>query len=97
VGLVQNAIEEAGIATVSITMVPYISIATGVPRTLYVRFPYGDPFGEPGDAIRQREILQAALHWLYDAPGPNQLFRLRVNWRRSRLDASRRQRTSSND
>ena len=34
IGLVQNAIEEAGIATVSITMVPYISIMTGVPRTL---------------------------------------------------------------
>ena len=82
-GLVQNGIEEAGIATVSITMVPYVTIATGVPRTLHVRFPYGDPFGEPGAVSIQREILGAALQWLYDAPGPNQLFKLRVDWRRS--------------
>jgi D-proline reductase (dithiol) PrdB len=84
VGLLQNAIEDAGIATVSISMVPYISIPTGVPRTLYVRFPYGDPFGEPGDAPRQREVLTAALQWLYDAPAPNRLFKLGVSWRRSK-------------
>jgi hypothetical protein len=83
VGLLQTAIEASGIATVSITMVPYISIATGVPRTLYVRFPYGDPFGEPGDVARQREVLTAALQWLYDAPAPNQLFKLSASWRRS--------------
>lgn len=79
----QNAIEAAGIATVSITMVPHVTISTGVPRTLHVRFPYGDPFGEPGAATSQREILGAALQWLYDAPGPNQLFKLRIDWRRS--------------
>lgn len=87
VGLLQNSLEEAGIATVSITMVPYISIATGVPRTLHVRLPYGNPFGEPGDAATQRQILESTLQWLYDAPGPNQLFNLRVNWRRSRQRA----------
>jgi D-proline reductase (dithiol) PrdB len=80
----QNAIEQAGIATVTISMVPYITVGTGVPRALYVRFPYGNPFGEPGDATTQRTILEAALRWLYDAPEPNALFRLRVNWRRSR-------------
>lgn len=83
-GLVQNALEAAGIATVSISMVPYISVGTGVPRMLHVRFPYGAPFGEPGDAHTQRRILEAALRWLYDAPGPNQPVRLRVPWRRSR-------------
>lgn len=80
----QNAIEQAGIATVSMTMVPSVTIGTGVPRALYLRFPYGNPFGEPGDADTQRTILASALQWLYDAPEPNALFRLRVNWRRSR-------------
>jgi hypothetical protein len=65
-------------------MVPYISIGTMVPRMLHVRFPYGDPFGEPGDTLTQREILESALRWLYEAPGPNLPFRLRVKWRRSR-------------
>jgi hypothetical protein len=80
----QNAIEDAGIATVSLTMVPYVSIPTGVPRALHVRFPYGDPFGGPGAADTQREILSMALRWLYDAPGPNQLYKIRIDWRRLR-------------
>jgi D-proline reductase (dithiol) PrdB len=86
VGLAQNALEDAGIATVSITMVPYISIVTMVPRMLHVRFPYGNPFGDAGDAATQRQILDSALRWLYQAPGPNMLYRLRVRWRRSKQD-----------
>jgi hypothetical protein len=65
-------------------MVPYISLATGVPRALYVRFPYGDPFGLPGDIKTQRSILKTALGWLYQAPEPNQLHRINVSWRRQR-------------
>ena len=71
-------------ATVSLSMVPYISIVTGVPRMLYVRVPYGNPFGEPGDAQKQTGVLLAALRWLYDAPEPNYPAHLRVGWRRSR-------------
>lgn len=84
VGLAQNRIEEAGIATVSVTMVPYSTLAVRVPRALHVRFPLGNPFGEPGDAQTQRAILEAALRWLYQAPEPNRVYRLAVSWRRSR-------------
>ncbi|MGQ0569868.1 MAG: hypothetical protein ACT4P5_10120 [Armatimonadota bacterium] len=87
VGLVQNIIEGSGIATVSITMVPYVTYGIGVPRALFVRFPYGNPFGEPGDTQTQRAILQSALQWLYDAREPNQQGRLSVGWRRSRRQA----------
>lgn len=80
----QNSIEQAGIATVSLSMAPYITLATGVPRGLYVRFPFGDPFGEPGDADKQRTVLESALKWLYEAPEPNRLHRLAISWRRSR-------------
>jgi len=80
----QNGIETAGIATVSLSMAPYITLATGVPRALYIRFPFGDPFGEPGASETQRTVLESALRWIYEAPDPNRLFRLRVQWRRSR-------------
>lgn len=80
----QNTIEHAGIATVSLSMAPYITLATGVPRALYVRFPFGDPFGEPGDVEKQRTVLESALRWLYDAPEPNRLHRLAISWRRTR-------------
>jgi len=80
----QNGIETAGIATVSISMAPYITLATGVPRALHVRFPFGDPFGEPEDSEMQRTVLESALRWIFEATEPNRLFLLRVEWRRSR-------------
>jgi hypothetical protein len=80
----QNGIETAGIATVSISMAPHITLATGVSRALHIRFPFGDPFGEPGDSEMQRMVLESALRWIYEAPEPNRLFLLRVQWRRSR-------------
>lgn len=88
VGLAQHLVEQAGISTVSITMAPTVTYGTGVPRALYVRVPYGNPFGERGDAATQREILHAALKWLYEARGPNQMVRLAIGWRRSRRRAS---------
>ncbi len=84
VGLVQNALEEAGIATVSITMVPYATLGVRVPRALYARVPLGNPFGEPHDADGQRAILDTAVAWLNQAPEPNRVYRLAVSWRRRR-------------
>jgi D-proline reductase (dithiol) PrdB len=85
VGLIQNALEAAGIATVSLSMVPYLSLAVGTPRALYVRLPFGAPFGEPGDETTQRTVLESALRWLYLAEEPNRVYQLGVRWRRSRL------------
>jgi D-proline reductase (dithiol) PrdB len=79
----QNGLESAGMATVSLSMNPQITLGTGVPRALYARFPYGSPYGEPGNAERQRTVLETALRWIYEAPEPNQMFRLMVSWRRS--------------
>lgn len=81
-GLVQNRVEAAGIATVSLSLVPYLSFSVGVPRALYVRFPYGNPYGEPSAATMQRAILQYALRWLHEADGPNLMRRIPVSWRR---------------
>jgi D-proline reductase (dithiol) PrdB len=87
VGLAQNILEDARIATVSVTMAPTVTYGVGVPRALYVRFPYGNPYGEPGDNETQREILHALLRWLYEAREPNQMARLAVGWRRPRPGA----------
>lgn len=81
-GLVQNRVEAGGIATVSLSLVPYLSYTVGVPRALYVRFPYGNPYGEPFDAVMQRTILLHALRWLHDAGAPNLMRRIPVSWRR---------------
>lgn len=60
-GLVQRAIEEAGIATISVTMAPDVTRRIQVPRAVCAAFPLGHPFGVAGDAFRQREILSRML------------------------------------
>ena len=60
-GLVQRAIEEAGIATISVTMAPDVTRRVRVPRAAAVAFPLGHPFGYPGEAFRQRELLVRLL------------------------------------
>jgi len=82
VGLIQNPIEAAGIATASITTSPEITMGVGVPRAAYVRFPLGTPFGEPGHTDVQRAILLDLLKLVWTAPGPRTVVKLPYRWRR---------------
>ena len=43
------------------SMMPEITRAVGVPRTLTVSFGLGCPFGSPGDADGQTQVLTALL------------------------------------
>ena len=54
-------IEEAGIPTVTVTMMPDLAAAVLAPRIVGVEFPFGHPFGMPGDRAMQRTVLEAAL------------------------------------
>ena len=53
VGLLQDAIERAGISTISLSVRPEVTLNMNVPRAAYVRFKdifYGDRFAELRDA-----------------------------------------------
>ncbi|MGI8793603.1 MAG: hypothetical protein ACR2H3_10575 [Acidimicrobiales bacterium] len=54
-------IEQAGIPTVVVTMMPAVAMAMLAPRVVGVEFPFGHPFGMPGDASMQRRVLDTAL------------------------------------
>ncbi len=69
-GLVQRAIEEAEIPTISVTMAPGMTRRVGVPRAASVAFPLGHPFGYPGETARQREILARLLDLARDIREP---------------------------
>jgi hypothetical protein len=71
VGLIQRAIETAGIATISITLSEQITRKVHPPRALYPGFPLGHPIGFPGQTLRQLEIMRILLKFLeeLDAPG----------------------------
>ncbi len=69
-GLVQRAVEESGIATISVTMAPEVTRRVRVPRAASVAFPLGHPFGFPGEALRQRELLARLLELAKDIREP---------------------------
>lgn len=82
VGLIQNAIEQSGIATVSVTVRPEITHHVGVPRAAYLRFPIGQPLGEMGQAGQHRTIVLAVLRLLETATGPGTIVELPFRWHR---------------
>jgi hypothetical protein len=80
VGLVGRALEEAGIATVAISMIPQFTCSVSPPRVAGVAHPFGRPMGRPGDASMQRAVLLAALQLLERATVPGTLVYLPFAW-----------------
>lgn len=70
VGLIQSVIERAGIATVSVTLLPEITRRVGPPRALFVRYPFGYPLSAPNDAKLQMRIVIAAMALLNETSLP---------------------------
>ncbi len=70
-GLIQRAIENAGIATISITLSEEITLKVRPPRALYPGFPLGHPIAFPGQTQHQLKVLRLLLNFLeeLDAPG----------------------------
>lgn len=63
-------IEEAGVSTVSISLVREHTEAMRPPRALWVPFELGRPFGAPGEPEFQVDVLRAALRLVAEAQGP---------------------------
>ena len=70
-GLIQRAIEAAGIPTISISLSLEISRKVRPPRAIYPGFSLGHPLGYPGQTFRQLQILRLMLKYLnhIDFPG----------------------------
>ena len=64
VGLIQGALEEAGIASVSLTLLESVTRKVLPPRALSVPFALGYPLGRPHDPTLQRRVILAALSLL---------------------------------
>ena len=81
VGLVQGAIERAGMPTASLSLRPEITFGVRVSRAAYVRFPMGNPFGEPDHPEQGRLVFGALLDLLENATGP-EFVELPYRWKR---------------
>jgi D-proline reductase (dithiol) PrdB len=80
VGLVARVVEEAGISTVVLSMMPAYQPSVGAPRVAAIAHPFGRPFGNVGDADTQRAVLRAALGMLITAEAPGQVVHLPFQW-----------------
>ena len=60
-GVLARVLEEAGLATVGISLVRPQAVTTRAPRFLHVDFPLGRPLGRPGDPDFQRDVIRRAL------------------------------------
>jgi hypothetical protein len=77
---VARVLESSGIPTVTLSMIPDLTRAVGVPRLAGISYPFGRPLGRPFDAEGQRAVLRAMLDLLPLASGPNAYVELPFVW-----------------
>jgi len=68
--VVARALEAAGLATTSISLVREHTEKVKTPRALFVPFPFGHAMGRPDDANLQHRVLGAALDLFAEPTGP---------------------------
>ncbi|HMF97421.1 MAG TPA: hypothetical protein VKE96_24140 [Vicinamibacterales bacterium] len=86
-------IEASGIPTVSLSMIPDLTRAVGVPRLAGISYPMGRPLGNPHDADGQRKVLRAMLEVVARATEPDTYVELPFVW----PDSPARARNQSKD
>lgn len=84
-GLIQRAIEAAGIPTVGISILREVTEKVRPPRTLFLRYPFGHPMGEAFQVAQQRTILLDALNALESIREPGTILEPGYRWRRHRF------------
>ncbi len=82
VSLIARVVESYGISTVALSLNRELSEKIGAPRTLYLRYPYGAPLGEPGNVNQQRAILKDMFAALDTIKEPGTIIDLPYRWRR---------------
>lgn len=81
-GLIQREIEKTGIATIGVSIVREFTEKVRPPRTVFLRWPFGHPLGEPGNIRQQRAVILEALQALYTITTPGTIVDLPFRWRR---------------
>jgi hypothetical protein len=80
VGLAQRVLEASGLATVTLSWIPELTRAVGVPRLAGIGYPAGRSLGRPHDPDGQRAVLRATLELLASAAEPNGYVELPFQW-----------------
>ena len=75
-----RVIEESGIPTVTVTMMPDLAAKFRLSRIVGVEFPFGHAFGLPNDVQMQRTVCEAAIKLLDEAAGPESRLDVDIEW-----------------
>ncbi len=78
--MLAQTFEKAGFSTVVVTNMPYWCEKMGAPRTVGVEFPFGHPYGRPGEREMQMTVIRAALSLLVEAKEPGEIRELEIEW-----------------
>lgn len=78
--VLQRAIEEAGIPTLSIALCRDVVERVGVPRSVHYRFPFGFTLGEVNDEAMQLRILKDALRVVEEVDSAGTIVDLAYQW-----------------
>ena len=82
----QREIERIGIPTVGISIVRTISEKIKPPRTLFLKYPYGHPFGEPFNHQQHLQILKDCLRLFETATPPGVIEDSPYKWKRTKFN-----------
>ncbi len=85
-GLIQREIEKEGIPTIGVSIVREYSEKVKPPRTVFLRWPFGHPFGLPFNVAQQRVVLAEAFRALLTIKEPGVIIDLPYRWRRETYD-----------
>lgn len=81
-GLIQREIEKAGISTIGISIVREYTQQVKPPRTIFLKWPFGHPLGEPFHKAQHRAVLQKAFDALYTIKQPGTITDVPFRWKR---------------
>jgi D-proline reductase (dithiol) PrdB len=75
-----------GIPTIGISIVREYTEKVKPPRTIYLRWPFGHPLGEPFSIAQQRAVLTEAFRSLYSIKTPGEIIDVPFKWKREHYD-----------
>ncbi len=83
-GLIQREIEKNGISTIGISIVRKFTEKVKPPRTIFLKWPFGHPLGEPFKKDQQRAVLLKAFDALNSIEIPGEIIDLPFRWKREK-------------
>ena len=85
-GLIQRELEKEGIVTAGISIAKEISARVKPPRTLFLKYPFGHPYGELNNRRQQLQIFYDQLNLVTQVNTPGAIIDSPYRWRRTKFD-----------